>query len=98
MPSKPIVPVTFRIDRKRDPASLTAVLPMQGGSPDAPLCCYAHVGQHSSGSYDWYRTTRPATPREYRRLLRELRYMYRDCQLRVMKRISLDAVTRANAR
>lgn len=95
--SKPIVPVTFRIDRNRDPSSLTAVLPTIGGAPGAPLCCYAHVGQHSSGSYGWYRTTRPATPREYHGLLRELRGIYSNCRLRVMKRISHAAVAQANA-
>lgn len=94
---KPTVPVTFRIDRNRDPSSLTAVLPTMGGSPSAPLCCYAHIGQHSTGSYGWYRTTRPATAREYQALLSELRGIYSDCQLRIVRRISHAAVARANA-
>jgi len=30
------------------------------------LRVYAHLGQHSAGSLEWYRTTKPASPEEYK--------------------------------
>jgi len=38
--------------------------------------CYAHIGQHSSCSREWYQSTRPATESESESLLRELRGIY----------------------
>jgi hypothetical protein len=36
------------------------------------MSCFAHVGQHSGCSLDWYHTTRAAKPEEYASLQREL--------------------------
>jgi hypothetical protein len=51
------------------------------------IVCYAHVGQHSSCSWDWVaKNTVPATPDQYASLLAELEgdtYGYR---LRVVKK------------
>lgn len=36
------------------------------------IVCYAHIGQHSEASYDYYRKGRHATPQEYADLKAEL--------------------------
>ena len=53
----------------------TAVMPdLPGTNAWASDCaCYAHIGQHGACASGWLRTTRPATPSEYRPLARELR-------------------------
>ncbi len=72
------LPVIFRIMRRKD-AEVTAIFPtLPFDRHGAQLTCYAHVGQHGGASWDWYhgRTHRPATRKEYRPLLRELRGIY----------------------
>lgn len=69
---------------------VTAVFPAEPGSPGY-MSCYAHTGQHSDCSFDWYYTTRPATPDEYRSLKSELESI--GYVLRTVHR-----VTRAHAR
>lgn len=53
--------------------------------------CYAHIGQHGECSRQWFVSeTRPASPDEYRDLLRELRRIYEangDAKLCVRKRV-----------
>jgi hypothetical protein len=62
---------------------------------DAPanrgyVVCYAHVGQHSEGSREYFREkTRTATPRERSALVRELRGIYGP--IRILKRWPRDA-------
>ena len=59
-----------------------------------PLVYYAHIGQHSSGGYDYFRTLRPAKmPEEVAKcdaLIQEYRHI---CaiggeELRIMKRLA----------
>lgn len=65
-------PVCFRKDRKRDP-EITAVLPCEPHDVEGRhMTCYAHVGQHSGCSWQWYYGTRAAKPEEYASLLAEL--------------------------
>lgn len=78
--------VVFRAERSGDhKGSVTAVFPSQA-ERGGLYTCYAHIGQHSSCSRDWYATTRPTTPEEYAGLLRELRGIYDDVRLVVRKR------------
>lgn len=49
--------------------------------------CYAHVGQHSEAHYDYYRSTRPCTPKEYAALKREMEN-YFGYNFKVIKRIT----------
>jgi hypothetical protein len=68
------IDVLFRMEGTRP----VAVFPSLPGTPDSGTAlCYAHVGQHSACTRDWYRTTRAATPKEYAPLLRELTRIYR---------------------
>jgi hypothetical protein len=62
--------------------------------------CFAHVGQHSGCSRDWYRTTRAATPAEYVSLQKELESAPYGYRLKVYKRITRehDDARRAVAR
>lgn len=71
------IPVLFRVSREKNP-DVVAVFPTLSGSSAYDMTCYAHVGQHSACSYDWYNTTRPATPEQYTGLLAELRGIYEE--------------------
>lgn len=70
------LPVIFRAEKSGDhKGEVTAVFPtVDEGRGN--VMCYAHIGQHGAASYDWYRTTRPATAEEYADLLAELRGIY----------------------
>lgn len=72
------LPVIFRAERSGDhKGDVTAVFPTDVHDTAGRLfTVYAHVGQHSGGSLDWYRGTRPATEAESADLLRELRGIY----------------------
>lgn len=79
--ARPALPVIFRADwnsREGGAVHITAVFPtLPGNSDPRTATCYAHIGQHSACSPEWYRSTqRPATPEEYSDLLRELRGIY----------------------
>lgn len=95
---EPIVPVLFRADSEPGD-NITAVFPTLPGSPGL-MSCYAHIGQHSSCSRDWLRTTRPAKPEEYASLKRELESAPYRYQLKVCSRISraMDDERRAEER
>lgn len=72
------LPVIFRAERSGDfKGHVTAVFPTEPGTPDPwTFTIYAHVGQHGTGSKEWYWATRAATPAESADLLRELRGIY----------------------
>lgn len=56
---------------------VTAFFPSIAADRDYSNCqCYAHVGQHGSASYGFYKTQRLATPAEYADLLSELKGIY----------------------
>ncbi len=77
--AKPIeeMPVIFRAERSGEfKGQVTAVFPTEPGTNEFDMSCYAHIGQHSSCSLDWYRGTRPATREESLGLMRELRSIY----------------------
>ena len=80
-----MTPVLFRADRTGQfKGDVTAVFPTLEATLGY-MVCYAHVGQHSECSIDWYYDTRPAKPAEYADLQAELvRQGYDD--LRVYKR------------
>jgi hypothetical protein len=67
-------PVLFRATKSGQfKGDVTAVFPtLPGSNRPSSMTCYAHVGQHSACDKEWYRTTRPATPEEYRSLHKEL--------------------------
>jgi len=82
-----MIDVIFRTDKAGlHKGEVTAVFPATPGSGQCDVSCFAHIGQHSAASRDWYRTTRPALPHEYAEVKRELEsapYRYR---LRVVRR------------
>ncbi len=71
------LPVIFRMTADDcDYNQVTAVFPTVDEG-NGNVACYAHVGQHSLCGRSWYtHRTRPATPKEYAFLLRELRGIY----------------------
>jgi len=80
-------PVVIRV-WKRDPDDVFALFPADPADIHGYLCtCYQHVGQHSSADYDGcIRMSRPATAKEARPLLQELRRI--GYKPRVLKRAS----------
>lgn len=65
--------VIFRAERSGPfKGDVTAVFPYEPGYDSWSMTCYAHVGQHSSCTWEWYRTTRAAIPSEYESLKHEL--------------------------
>lgn len=82
-----VVPVLFRKERSGPfKGDITAVFPTLPGSSGC-MMCYAHVGQHSSCSWEWYNGTRPARIGECGALIAELQSIgYND--LKVYKRIT----------
>jgi len=81
---EPETRVIFRMDR----GEVVAVFPDQV-ERNGDVGCYAHMGQHSSCSRDWYATTKAATEAEYAPLKRELESAPYRYNLRVMRRWSL---------
>lgn len=54
------------------------------------IMCYAHIGQHSEASLDYYREGRLAKPREYADLKRELERI--GYKLQVIQRLRTDTI------
>ncbi len=82
-----LTPVLFRCDH--DGAHVTAVFPtIPGTNSGYDMSCFAHIGQHSSCSSDWLRTTRPAKPEEYTALKRELESVPYNYRLKVYRRVT----------
>lgn len=82
------IPVAFRIHQ----GDVTAILPTLPSNYRNCLC-YAHVGQHGESSFEWYASTKAATPEQYAPLLSELRQKYETDgdTLRAIKRIPYSA-------
>ncbi len=72
--------VLFRVIR----GEVEAFLPDVPANP-GNIMCYAHIGQHSEASRGYYGMGRPATPREYAPLKRELESI--GYKLQVVKRL-----------
>lgn len=79
-------PVIFRVSRD-NPDDVYALFPEELGSYEARTCsCYQHTGQHSiADPYACIRSSRPARPEEYAKLLRELEVLGYD-DLRIVAR------------
>lgn len=72
------MPVMFRAERSGPfKGDVTAVFPtLPSDCAGRFFTVYAHIGQHSSGSDEWLRSTRTATDAEASELLEELRGIY----------------------
>lgn len=63
--------VIFRVDQTGE---VFALLPFEPATTTGYITCYQHVGQHCAADYDWcIATSRPACPREYAPLLKEMK-------------------------
>lgn len=51
------------------------------------IVCYAHIGQHSEATLEYYQSTRSAKPAEYIALHTELKSIYNDVELDVKRRM-----------
>lgn len=82
-------PVIFRAERSgKFKGDVTAVFPCDPSDVNGyQMSCYAHIGQHSGCSLDWYHTTRAAKPEEYADLKRELESAPYGYRLKVYSRI-----------
>ena len=82
------VDVIFKKDR-RNGGEIIAFFPdtmYDGSCNPGNLMSYAHIGQHSEASIDYYNMCRPATEEEYAPLLHELEQIYDDCELHVVRK------------
>jgi len=78
--------VIFRASRRKSP-EVSAVLVGQPGSFQSPLTVWDSQGGHGNGSWDWYYSTRPATPAEYADELARLRRQYApEYEIQVVRR------------
>ncbi len=57
------------------------------------IVCYAHTGQHSEASIEYYHSTETALPSEYKPLHDELKRIYSDVELSVKRRITYTDLT-----
>lgn len=57
------------------------------------VVCYAHIGQHSEASIEYYHGTEKALPNEYEPLHDELKRIYSDVELSVKRRITYTDLT-----
>ena len=82
---KPTVKVCFKKDRKS--GEIVASLPeKRGGS--LMVSCYTHNEQHSMCSKGYITSElRNAEEKEYAQLLNEMKSIYKDCNLSVLKRL-----------
>lgn len=87
---EPVTEVIFRKERSGYfKGAITAVFPyLLDNYVEGTMMCYAHVGQHSGCSLDWYFHTVPAKPEEYKELYEELTQI--GYNLKVIKRINHD--------
>jgi predicted nucleic acid-binding Zn finger protein len=67
------------IFRKED-GDVVAFMPYDIADLNGNITCYAHIGQHSAASLEYYRTTKPT--KEYSDLLNELQSIGYDVQIR----------------
>lgn len=63
--------------------------------PDAPVRYgrignYAHIGQHSEASLDYYYKSKKASPEQYAELYKELQGIYDDVTLVIKQRLNYD--------
>lgn len=92
-PKVETLPVIFRKSKDEGGTEIVAVFPtMLGGYKYMDMMCYAHIGQHSGCSLQWYWKTKPARYPEYSDLLAELKQIYENdedepVKLRVYQRI-----------
>lgn len=57
------------------------------------IVCYAHIGQHSEASIEYYHNTETALPSEYEALHKELKAIYNDYELSVKRRLTYSDLT-----
>lgn len=86
--AKPTLPVLFRV--WRDTGDVIAVFPTLPGTYEPDTCLsYEHVGQHGACRYSVILTqTRPLRDGEGRELGAELRSIYNDVRLVLIKRVT----------
>jgi hypothetical protein len=83
-------PVLFRVHRspKKHGDEVTAVFPCEPSDLTGHnMSCYVHVGQHGGCDLGWYNETRPAKPKEYESLKRELEGQPYGYRLKVYQRM-----------
>ena len=92
-------PVLFRAERSGPfKGVVDAVFPTLPADLDKyTMTCYAHIGQHSGCSLEWYHTTRKATPAEYADLKAELESAPYGYRLKVYQRMTRDLRDQFNA-
>ena len=82
--------VIYVIDCDDDVTAIFMDIP--GNTDPLTMQCYAHIGQHSYCSMQWYSNdTKDATPKQFKSLHQELLKIYDDSELYIMNKIDKDA-------
>lgn len=74
------------IYRKESDGEIIAFLPELPANY-GKIVCYAHMGQHSEATLEYYQSTKSAKPAEYMALHTELKSIYNDVELDVKRRM-----------
>lgn len=80
------------IYRKDSDGKVTAFMPELPANY-GKIVCYAHMGQHSEASIEYYHSTETALPSEYEPLHKELKAIYNDYELSVKRRLTYSDLT-----
>ena len=77
MTKRPNLPVIFRNEGTAKKPLIVAVFPTEPGTNDwGTFTVYAHMGQHATGTKEWYRSTKAAALGDFVDLYAELRGIY----------------------
>lgn len=88
-------PVIFKKDRSGEVVAFFPETAKDGSCNRGNIMCYAHVGQHSEASLDYFWSCKPCSEEEYAPLLKELQGIYDDVTLVVKRRLSRESVNDA---
>lgn len=80
------------IYRKDSDGKIIAFLPELSANV-GNIVCYAHIGQHSEASIEYYHSTETVLPSEYEPLHKELKAIYNDYELSVKRRLTYSDLT-----
>lgn len=87
-----MIEVIFKKDKET--GEVIAFMPYEFCDWKGEFTCYAHIGQHSNCDYRYYLKCKSAIEKEYKELLKELKYIGYD-DIKIIKRINFKKFKKA---